>query len=294
MLPLISALAVLPTGAALAQVSMPVPTEEQVQLMAEAAPTRSPAEPRAPRKLLVWGHPYTHEPVPFAGKALEVLGRKSGAFEAVVSDDPTMLLPESLSRFDGLVMNNIHERDPFLPANLQELSPEAQAQAQAQAGRIEQSILDFVAGGKGLIGLHAATAALQGWPEYGELMGGYYAGHITEEVAVKLDDPEHPINACFGGQGFRIRDEIYFLSEPQPRAKYRVLLSLDLGQMRDPGNRPDQDYVVSLVRRYGEGRVFYCSLGHAPETYWNPLFLQHVLAGIQLALGDLEGAADPQ
>jgi type 1 glutamine amidotransferase len=250
-------------------------------------------QPAKPRKLLVWGHVYTHLPVPFASKALEILGEKSGVFKAVVSDDPTMLLPEKLAEFDGLVMNNIHEREPFLPRNFQELPQDELAKAQEQAAAIRQSILDFVAGGKGIIGLHAATAALQGWAEYGELMGGYYTGHITEEVPVKLDDPDHPINACFEGKGFRIHDEIYFLTEQKPRGKYRVLLSLDLSQMADPGKRDDKDYVITLVRRYGEGRVFYCSLGHMPETYWNPLFLEHVLAGIQFALGDLEGDATP-
>jgi formylglycine-generating enzyme required for sulfatase activity len=39
--------------------------------------------------------------------------------------------------------------------------------------------------------------------------------------------------------------------------------------------------------------VFYCALGHASETYWNPFFLAHVLDGIQFALGDLPADAAP-
>jgi type 1 glutamine amidotransferase len=268
-----------------------VPTDEQVRQMRDAAPGAPQVAPKAPRRILVWGHLYTHPPNPFAARALEVLGEKTGAFEAVVSQDPQDLLPDRLAEFDGLVMNNIHEPDPFVPRNFGELPKAEQEAARAQDAAVRESILDFVAGGKGLIGIHAATAALQGWAEYGEMMGGYYQSHIHQEVPIKLDEPDHPINACFAGRGFRINDEIYFLTEQHPREKYRVLLSLDLSQMDDPGKRADKDYPITWVRKCGEGRVFYCSLGHAPETYWNPLFLAHVLAGIQFALGDLEADA---
>jgi type 1 glutamine amidotransferase len=56
--------------------------------------------------------------------------------------------------------------------------------------------------------------------------------------------------------------------------------------MADPGKRPDKDYAISWVRTYGKGRVFYTTLGHADSTYTNPLFLQHLLAGVQYAAGD--------
>jgi hypothetical protein len=270
-----------------------MPTKQQIQKMEAAAPEKAPAKPARPRKLLVWGHVWTHEPNPFANEALKVLGRKTGAFEAVVSDDPNLLLPEQLKAFDAIVMNNIHEREPFLPAELNKLPQAEQAAAKKRDQAVKQSLLAFVAGGKGVAGIHAATAACQKWPEYGEMMGGYYAGHITQDVPIRNEAPAHPVNACFGGKGFRIRDEIYLFREPYSRKKLRVLLSLDLSRMDDPKKRPDGDYAVSWVRSYGKGRVFYCSLGHAAETYWNPLFLRHVLAGIQFAIGDLPADAAP-
>ena len=64
--------------------------------------------------------------------------------------------------------------------------------------------------------------------------------------------------------------------------------------MPDPGKRKDGDYVISWVRPYGKGRVFYCSLGHEPSSYYNPHVLRHYLAGIQFALGDLEADATPR
>ncbi len=264
-----------------------LPTEQQVKQIEAAAPDRAPATPLKARKVLVWGHTWTHEPNPFAEAALEVLARKTRAFQVVISDDPRLLLGDRLSRFDALVMNNIHEPAPFLPEDFARLGPEQQAAARQFDQAVKQSILEFVRSGKGLAGIHAATAAFNNWPEYGEMIGGFYGGHIYQEVAIKIEDAQHPLNAAFGGQPWRINDEIYLFREPYSRQKLRVLLSLDLDRMADPGKRPDKDYAISWVRDYGQGRVFYTTLGHAAETYWNPLFLKHLLAGIQFAAGDL-------
>ena len=267
--------------------NVPGPTQKQIEQIEAAAPSTAPATPAQPRKVLVWGHTWTHQPNPYAEAALEILGRKTGAFEAVISDDPRLLLSDRLPKFDALVMNNIHERDPFLPGGFAKLTNQQKAAARQFDQAVKDSILNYVRSGKGIVGVHAATAAFQDWPEYGRMMGGYYSTHIYQDVAIKLDDPQHPVNACFGRKSFKIHDEIYIFREPYSRDNLHILLSLDLDRMADPSKRPDKDYAVSWVRPYGQGRVFYTTLGHAAETYWNPLFLQHLLAGIQFAIGDL-------
>ncbi len=269
------------------------PTTEQRQLIEAAAPATAPARPAKPRRVLVWGHRWTHEPNPFAEAALTILGQKTGAFETTISDDPRLLLGDRLPRFDALVMNNLHERDPWLPENFTTLPTEQQTAATQFDAAVKQSILDYARSGKGIVGLHAAIAALPDWPEYGEMMGAYYGGHLFAEVPIKLDDPAHPVNAGFRGQPWRIKDEIYIPRAPYSRQNLRVLQSLDLSRMADPGKRADQDYPVSWVRQFGQGRVFYTTLGHATETYANPLFLEHLLAGIQFAIGDLPGETAP-
>jgi type 1 glutamine amidotransferase len=269
------------------------PSPQEIDEIEAAAPDRAPAKPQKPRKVLVWGHPWTHPPNAFAEEALKILDKKTGAFEAVVSDDPRLLLADRLPQFDALVMNNIHEGDPFLPDDFAKLTPVQQEAAKKLDQAVKQSILEFVQSGKGVVGIHAATAAFQNWPEYGEMIGGYYGGHITQDVAIKLDEPGHPVNACFEGKPWTIFDEVYISRAPYSREKLRVLLSLDLSKMDDPGKRPDKDYAISWVRPYGKGRVFYTTLGHCEKTYWNPLFLRHLLAGIQFALGDLPGEAMP-
>jgi len=267
------------------------PSKQELEKMEAAAPEKAPAKPAKRRRVLVWGHAWTHTPNVFAEEALKILGKKTGAFEAVVSDDPRLLLGDRLPRFDALVMNNIHEPEPFLPDDFAKRTNEQKQAARKFDQAVKQSILEFVRSGKGIVGIHAATAALQSWKEYGEMMGGYYAGHILQDVAIKLDEPKHPVNACFGGKAWRIYDEIYIFREPYSRKKLAVLLSLDLSQMKDPGKRQDKDYAISWLRQYGKGRVFHTTLGHCEKTYWNPLFLRHVLAGMQFALGDLKEEA---
>ena len=91
-------------------------TPETIRAMEEAVPDVPLAEPQEPRRLLVYGRVPTHpESVACCFKAMEILGRKTGAFEAVSSGDPAMFLPETLSHFDAVVMNNTHERTPMLP-----------------------------------------------------------------------------------------------------------------------------------------------------------------------------------
>ena len=245
-----------------------------------AAPDKAPVKPAQPRRLLVYTacKGFRHAAIPYCTAALEASGQKTGAFEVVVSDDPAVFQPDSLKRFDGICFNN----------TTGELFDDT---------ALKQGLLDWVKSGRGIIGIHAATDCFYEWPEYGELMGGYFDGHPwNETVAVKIDDPAHPVNAAFGGQGFQIADEIYQFKKPYSREKLRVLLSLDATKidMTKPGiKRADQDFAVSWVRNYGLGRVFFCSLGHREEIFTNPTIMQHYLAGIQFALGDLPADATP-
>lgn len=276
------------------------PTVADLKELESACPDTAPARPKAPRKVLVWGKLWTHEGNVMTVEAVKTLGRKTGAFEAVGSDDVCMLLPEKLKEFDCLFLNSIHEQEPFLPEDFKQLSEEKKAEAKEFDSRVKQSILDFVSGGKGVAGVHGATAALRAWQPWGEILGDFYCGHTGGKIVMKNDDPAHPVNACFEGKGFTISDEVYLFWNLYSRKNLRVLLSMDMTQMKDPKEmhdwlkgRPDKDYALSWVKTYGKGRVFYTGLGHSWRTYVNPLFLRHLLAGIQFAIGDLEADASP-
>ncbi len=258
----------------------PVSAADQEKVTA-AISTLTAAKPLQPRKVLIFFRTegFVHESIPIARMTLEELGRKTGAYESVSSDDMAMFDADKLRQFDAVIfVNSTHLS---FPESTQ-----------------RQALLDFVRGGKGLAGIHAASDSFSDWPEMSAVLGGIFHGHPWHSdatVAVKLDDPEHPLNEAFGGKGFWVRDEIYQIDGAYSREHQRTLMSLDMSKPQNKKIseaivRRDNDFPISWVRTEGKGRVFYCSLGHNVDIFWQPEVLRHYLAGIQYALGDL--AAD--
>ncbi|HYW81506.1 MAG TPA: ThuA domain-containing protein [Thermoguttaceae bacterium] len=275
-------------------------TPQTARAMYEAAPATPLVKLAQPRKVLVYGRVPTHpESVACCFKAMEILGQKTGAFEAVASGDPEMFSPENLKQFDVVLMNNTHERTPMLPWDFDDLSAEKQAAAKEREPLLTKSLVDFVASGKGLVGIHGATAIRDDLKELAEMYGGQIMGHRGGAWWVKTDEPDHPLCKPLGGGSFEVRDEIYvhrkpLTREPMGRESIRAMLSLDLSKMEDPKLREDGDYALSWIRTFGKGRVFYCTLGHAKTAYTNPAVMKHYLAGIQFAAGDLTADAAPK
>jgi type 1 glutamine amidotransferase len=157
-----------------------------------------------------------------------------------------------------------------------------------------KALLDFVGGGKGVVGTHASTDNFYAWPEGAELIGALFAGHPWGQAPVKLDDPGHPLLEAFGGKGFWVKDEMYKMRDPYSREKLRVLLSFDMSKLPDDTKgRPDKDNPIAWIHEVGKGREFYCSLGHQAHIFTDPVILKFYLDGIQYALGDLKADATP-
>ncbi|MBN2476386.1 MAG: ThuA domain-containing protein [Pirellulales bacterium] len=261
--------------------------EQQRLKIEEALPAKAFAQPSKPRKLLIFDRNVGyggHGSIPYANLAFTRMGERTGAFETVVSRDPAVFQAESLKPFDAVFFNNTVGNlfeDPAL----------------------RQSLLEFVYGGGGLLGVHGTSVAFtqwpgarEDWPEFGRLLGARGASHrdSDEHVFIKLDDPEHPLNRPFAGKGFDYRDEFFRVHDPYSRNRVRVLLSIDTektdvnrGQARGPCIREDNDYALAWVRHYGRGRVFYCTIAHNPYVFWDPTMLQFYLGAVQFALGDL-------
>jgi type 1 glutamine amidotransferase len=264
------------------------PTAEEIQKMEAAMPAEAVVKPAQPRRLLVINRceGFKHSSVPFWDKALQIMGEKTGAFSVVISDDLNMLKADTLAQFDAVCFNNTTQL---------KLSPETTPE-------LCKGLMDFVKGGKGIIGIHAATDNFYDWPEAMEMMGGKFTGHPWTSGgtwAFKIDQPDHPLMAPFGGKGFKISDEIYRTDPPlYSREKQLVLMSLDLS---DPATRNvkgvregDEDTGISWIKTWGKGRLFYCSLGHNHPLTWTPPVLEHYLRGIQFALGDLKVDTTPK
>ncbi len=256
---------------------------QEIKGIEQAVPATPTVKPKKPRTILVFNlsEGYRHSAIERLKVTLDIMAKKPEAFSVVQSEDLSMFRPENLNRFDAVCFNNTTQlkfEDPV----------------------IRKSLLDFVASGKGLIGIHAATDNFPTWLEGQQLWGGVFDTHPwTAEGtwAVKIEDPNHPLTAVFGGKDFLIKDEIYRIKQHNLRAEARVLIGLDMKAERNRTvrgiRRSDRDMAISWIKPYGKGRVFYCSVGHNDELYANPVILRYYLDGIQFALGDYDVDTTP-
>ena len=295
-----------------------VPCAADVDKMMAALPAQAPAKPASPRKVLVLGRAagYVHSSIPLSAKTVEALGSKTAAWSTTITYDAADITAQNLKQYDAL----------FLASTTGCFLDDPNDKAATDARRA--ALLDFVRGGKGLAAIHAASDSYHGssceggergagaraggppavpggrplWPEFNKMIGGYFKFHWVDPqlITVKIDDPQSPLTAMFHGKEFEIRDETYtYNQESFSRDNVHVLTSIDYSKMSDedkakePNPRTDHDYALSWIRREGKGRVFYEAHGHDARVYAMKPMLEHILAGVQYAIGDLKANDAP-
>jgi uncharacterized protein len=210
---------------------------------------------------------FKHAVLPTSEQVMRDLGKRSGAFEATVTQDCSLISEASLKQYAAVIFFTTGE----LPLD------EAQKKA----------LVEFVRSGRGFVGIHSATDTFYKWPEYLELIGGYFDGHPWhQEVTVRVEDKAHPATAHLPAS-FTINDEIYQFRD-WSRDRVRVLLSLDPASIdltKKGVKRADKDFAVAWTREFGKGRMFYTALGHEAAVWNDPRFQQHLVGGIQWATG---------
>jgi uncharacterized protein len=275
------------------------PPPGAMEKISEALPAEAYAKPKKDRKVLIFAktNGFRHASIPTGKLALAEMGKKTGAFEAVVSDDLANFEEDALKTFDAVCFLNT-TGSLFMPhpEQLKTMSDDEKKAAQETSERLQGNFMNFVRNGGGFIGIHSATDTFYDWKEYGEMINGYFDGHpwgAGTPVSIKVEPSQeaNPLVAMFEGQNVEFPEEIYQLKAPYDSKSVQMLLRLDTEKtdMTLKGiNRTDKDFGVAWVRNWGKGRMFYCSLGHNNEMYWHPKVIRHYLAGIQWALGDLD------
>jgi type 1 glutamine amidotransferase len=267
---------------------------------AASAVSRTSAQ-TPPKRLLFLTHAalYKHTSLDDAEAAVTAWGREAG-FEVTTlagyrqtapNLDLSMVDAEFLSRFDGIMM--------MTNGNLP-MTPEQR-----------RALVDFVRRGGGFVGVHNAALTFYDYPDFGEMLGGYFRRAIGQNrlVVLRVEDPTHPATRMLGAS-WPIVDEFYEFgtaawSADRPeenvdvlfdnripmgfsRERVRVLLSIDTGatDLQGLGLQGGGDYPQSWVRDFGAGRSFYTSIGHRDDIWTSdPVFRAHVVGGIRWALG---------
>lgn len=251
-------------------------SEQEKKQILNAVPKAPIVRPKAKRKVLVYSATggARHWSIPVGKVALEAMASSSGAYEAVVSDDPGNFEKKALETFDAVVLLN-STGNFFMPCTRgqdslrDQFSDEEWAELQARDKRLIGNLIDYVRNGGGLVGIHAATDAYYGNMEFRKMIGGTFWGHPWtggQQVTIRIEEPEHELMKPVFGELKEIsfKEEIYQINQPYSRERLRVLMSLDVeksdapkgGEMR----RDDGDYAVAWIRAEGKGRVFYTSI----------------------------------
>ncbi len=228
---------------------------------------------------------YRHEAVSHALATIERLGRESGFWDTMIRTDTEALTKKKLE----YNAKNLNDFDAVLFYTGGTLEMDDQQKA---------DFLSFIHDdGKGFIGVHSAAITFTQWPQYGEMIGGYYDEHPwgTFNAPLIVEDPDFPGMAQWP-RAFSIKDEIYQIKNFS-RDDRRVLLRLDAGklELNNPRvHRTDKDFAVAWAKMYGKGRVYYSTLGHVEENWDNPQFQKMFSGAIRWALGLVDANITPQ
>jgi type 1 glutamine amidotransferase len=206
---------------------------------------------RPPDRILYFTHSagYRHDVIPFSKAILTQLGSDSGIFDVTATEDTSEFSAENLTRYAAVMFYTTGE----LP----------------MSGAQKTALLDFVRSGRGFVGVHSATDTFYTWPDYLDLVGGYFNGHPWHQaVTVEVVDPGDPVVA-FLGNFSQFEDEIYQMSDFDYRGS-RVLLRLDPSSVDLSKTGVHQRFYgwpLAWKRSYGQGRVFYTALGHEASVW---------------------------
>src|SRR5260370_16587242 len=127
----------------------------------------TPFAPEPKKHLLVLGerNGLRHDAVSHAIATIERLGRETGLWTTTIRTDTEVLTKKKLE----YNAKNLNDFDAVLFYTGGELEMNAEQKA---------ALLSFVRDdGKGFIGVHSAAITFTGWPEYGEMIGGYFDEH---------------------------------------------------------------------------------------------------------------------
>lgn len=166
----------------------------------------------------------------------------------------------------------------------------------------KQAFLDAIRNGKGFIGCNTAVYTFIEPVSPGEtkneahayrytrMIGAGYIGHNEVQRGSLIQ-----VDRAFPGMekvpaDYQPLDQWYGFRTFMP--DLHVILALDAPRMT--GNLYERpSYPIAWARMEGAGRVFYTTMGHVPEIWEDPVFLQMLLGGIRWTTKSVDADITP-
>ena len=280
-------------------------SEEWVEKIREAAPDGAPVKSDEERKVLIFSlnTGFVHWCIPHTKAVVRILGDKTGAYTSVESEDIKEFLPENISKYDAIVLNNNcpdgKDRDMFrdvlinkMKVHGKEYASMPKAEREALATKLYRSLVSYVENGGGLVLLHGGITNFAKSDEFSALVGGSFDFHPPQqEITLYPVSEGHPMLEPFGGEPFVYFDEPYIMNRAYANLDFHPLLEMKLDELKpNPKLKQLEDLprYMAWIRAHKKGRVFFCSPSHNAQTFEEPEMLGFILNGMQYATGDLE------
>jgi uncharacterized protein len=213
------------------------------------------------RALILWGGWEGHQPEAVATLFAEVLREKG--FEVTVSSSLDALLDAEVTRDLSLIIP-IHTASEISQAQL-------------------HALLTLVAGGVGIGGVHGGMcAAFRQATEYHFMTGGQFVAHPGDADVtynVRIVDRDHVITQGSPAE-FSLTSEQYYM-HVDPANHVLATTRFPTPGVGGPNLRNGAvDMPVIWTKYYGDGRVFYCSIGHQAQNVRQPEVLRLCTRGL--------------
>jgi type 1 glutamine amidotransferase len=215
--------------------------------------------PSATPKILVFTKTtgFRHASIPAAVQAVKTLGANNG-FAVDATEDAGAFTDANLTGYDAVV---------FLLTTGDVLDETQQASFQR-----------YIRAGHGWVGVHSASDTEYDWAWYGALVGAYFRDHpAIQPATIDVADPRNGLPAKW------MRTDEWYNFQSNPRPSVHVLATIE--ESSYDGGGMGSDHPIAWWHDYDGGRAWYTAGGHTDEAWSEPLFLTHVLSGIEYAIG---------
>ena len=203
---------------------------------------------------------YHHASIAIGSETIKRLGVEHG-FDVDSTTDSLQFRKKNLKKYAAII---------FLSPTGKVFGPEE-----------ETALQEYVHSGKGVVGIHAAADCEYNWQWYGDLIGGFFKSHPKQqEATVIVVDQDNPATKGLPNP-WKHFDELYNYKYYNPGIK--VLLKLD--ETSYTGGANGDNHPIAWYHEFEGGRSFYTGFGHTDQAWSDPLYLNHLLAGIQYAIG---------
>ncbi len=144
----------------------------------------------------------------------------------------------------------------------------------------KESFKAYIQNGGGFMGVHAATDTEYNWPWFNQLVGAQFSDHPEiQEAVIRITDKNHPATSHLPDTWQR-KDEWYNFKNVNP--KINVIALLDESSYE--GGSHGECHPFAWYHEFDGGKAFYTAGGHSEENYDKPLFLDHLLGGLQYVM----------